>query len=269
MPTFKFPDPPQEVACENCPVVEKNEACKFQVVVSWDEAEDSGWIYAKNFVFEMQPSVDSKSCAAFYGTGDGKFELTPKGGAVIKLTASNCWDQMSHAIDPTDTKYTADSPGGIDVQYRVNSKTPDPTKKSGEPYKFSFNKDLLEAIHIHVAHKLLCECKAEDDLGKKGSKSGTLKVDVDFDKKEKPKPKCFIATAAYGATDAPDVEILCRFRDDILRKSPFGRTLIAAYNRVSPPFARAIAPRPNLRAVVRVLIVRPVARLVARASRAP
>ena len=62
---------------------------------------------------------------------------------------------------------------------------------------------------------------------------------------------CFIATAAYGSADAPEVEQLRRFRDKHLLTSPFGAAFVRAYYRVSPPIARLIARKPRLRTAIR------------------
>jgi hypothetical protein len=78
----------------------------------------------------------------------------------------------------------------------------------------------------------------------------------------KSKSNCFIATAAYGSSDAPDVQTLRHFRDERLAARPIGRILIVLYERLSPPAADFIAQRPWLRALARRLLVRPLARLV-------
>ncbi len=62
---------------------------------------------------------------------------------------------------------------------------------------------------------------------------------------------CFVATAAYGCPDAPEVERLRRFRDEVLLKSTVGTLAVRAYYRLSPPVARLIAGRPRLRTAVR------------------
>ena len=59
------------------------------------------------------------------------------------------------------------------------------------------------------------------------------KPDGKFDKDS----RCFIATAAYGRSDAPSVLILRAWRDRSLSKTRVGRALILAYYRVSPPIA--------------------------------
>ncbi len=62
---------------------------------------------------------------------------------------------------------------------------------------------------------------------------------------------CFIATAAYGDPDAPEVEGLRRFRDRHLLTNNLGTMFVRAYYRMSPPLARLIARRPHLRQLVR------------------
>jgi len=62
---------------------------------------------------------------------------------------------------------------------------------------------------------------------------------------------CFIATAAYGSPDAPEVEQLRRFRDRRLLTNRAGAAFVHLYYRASPPLAHLIAKKPRLRAAVR------------------
>ena len=62
---------------------------------------------------------------------------------------------------------------------------------------------------------------------------------------------CFIATAAYGSPDAPEVEQLRRFRDRRLLTNRAGKAFVRVYYRVSPPLAHLIAKKPRLRTAVR------------------
>lgn len=62
---------------------------------------------------------------------------------------------------------------------------------------------------------------------------------------------CFIATAAYGRPDAPEVLALRRFRDRRLLTNAPGTAFVRLYYRLSPPIARLIARKPRLRAAVR------------------
>jgi len=74
-------------------------------------------------------------------------------------------------------------------------------------------------------------------------------------------PNCFVATAAFGTAMEGKIDALRSFRDATLGKSPTGRAFVEAYYQHSPPVARAIAERPWLRAIVRVLLL-PVVGLV-------
>ena len=63
---------------------------------------------------------------------------------------------------------------------------------------------------------------------------------------------CFIATAAFGSSLAPQVVILREFRDTILIKSAVGRSFIHAYNRYSPALAGIVEKHETLRVVIRL-----------------
>lgn len=62
---------------------------------------------------------------------------------------------------------------------------------------------------------------------------------------------CFIATAAYGTYQEPEVQVLRNFRDETLLKSKLGREFVDGYYEVSPPIADFIRDHDSLRAVVR------------------
>jgi lysyl endopeptidase len=70
---------------------------------------------------------------------------------------------------------------------------------------------------------------------------------------------CFIATAAYGSAEAPQVLLLRQFRDRILLPSELGRRLVALYYRHSPAAAQWLAERPGARTLVRMALVPTVA----------
>ncbi len=51
---------------------------------------------------------------------------------------------------------------------------------------------------------------------------------------------CYIATAVYGSYAAPQVLVLRRFRDEVLKQSPAGRLFVRVYYRLSPAVARRL-----------------------------
>lgn len=65
---------------------------------------------------------------------------------------------------------------------------------------------------------------------------------------------CFIATAVYGDTLAPEVQALRVFRDQVLMPHMLGRAFVKTYYTVSPPIARFLKTRPALAAPVRRLL---------------
>lgn len=71
------------------------------------------------------------------------------------------------------------------------------------------------------------------------------------------KANCFIATAAWGSTMAPQVSLFRAFRDDYLVNSWLGRKFVRFYYRNSPPLAAFIAKSDSLRALSRVVLTPP------------
>jgi hypothetical protein len=69
--------------------------------------------------------------------------------------------------------------------------------------------------------------------------------------------KCFIATAAYGSPFSHEVVHLRHFRDSFLVTFQKGRSLVSHYEKISPPFAKYLAPRPWLRFIIRNTILLP------------
>ena len=69
--------------------------------------------------------------------------------------------------------------------------------------------------------------------------------------------KCFVATAACGDLWAPEVELLRRFRQQVLVHSMPGRWFLAFYWFVGPGLAEIIASHPWLQFISRWLVVKP------------
>lgn len=70
---------------------------------------------------------------------------------------------------------------------------------------------------------------------------------------------CFVATAAHEDATAPEVRVLRRYRDEVLRRSVAGRLFVRAYYGLGPYGARMIRGRPRAKAAVR-LALRPAVR---------
>jgi len=69
---------------------------------------------------------------------------------------------------------------------------------------------------------------------------------------------CFIATAAYGTATAQEINILRKFRDEILLPSSLGGEFVSLYYKYSPPIANYISEHEVLRTIVRVGFVDPI-----------
>ncbi len=82
---------------------------------------------------------------------------------------------------------------------------------------------------------------------KKGGSDGCCLVDEVFD-------ACYVATAAHGDLDAPEVRTLRRFRDQRLRPHSLGRAFIVFYYRFGPYPAAVIRRFPALRAPARQVL---------------
>jgi subtilisin family serine protease len=65
---------------------------------------------------------------------------------------------------------------------------------------------------------------------------------------------CFIATAAWGSADAPDVAALRLFRDRCLLTTDAGRAFVNFYYSVSPPLARFLVRHSGLRHGMRLTL---------------
>lgn len=73
-----------------------------------------------------------------------------------------------------------------------------------------------------------------------------------------PSGGCFIATAACGSAEAPEVLTLRAFRDRFLLQNPAGWRFVAGYYAISPSLASLIGRFGLLRVLTRWVLVKPV-----------
>lgn len=97
------------------------------------------------------------------------------------------------------------------------------------------------------------------DIGGVMQESMDYRTELEKKLENRNKAGCFIATACYGSSDHPAVIELRQFRDDCLEASKMGRWFVRWYSKCSPGVADLAAKHRILKALARVLIVRPVA----------
>ncbi len=117
---------------------------------------------------------------------------------------------------------------------------------------------------IKKARQVLDVAVKLDPDGPGGAQAKGLLSSLDGKDAPRDKGRCFIATAACGSPEAPEVKTLRRLRDQFLVLMPAGRLLIRVYQATSPGAARMIETRPTARKIVRSVLVRPAARLAQR-----
>ena len=70
-----------------------------------------------------------------------------------------------------------------------------------------------------------------------GQQCSPSEVNAMWHKKQRENKNCFVATACYGDINAPEVNALREWRDDILANHIFGRVFIRLYYRHGPYLA--------------------------------
>ena len=93
-----------------------------------------------------------------------------------------------------------------------------------------------------------------DDRCGNASELATATITTPAQKFQQVEGLCFLATAAYGAPWAVQVQALRWFRDATLAASPLGRDLVRFYYAHSPPLADVVRHQPLLRGMVRVVL---------------
>lgn len=112
------------------------------------------------------------------------------------------------------------------------------------PQYVALAKKELEAIAKMHGEDFVNSCDVEGFFAKEVTKASS---------------NCFIATAACGDPFAPELIVLCAFRDDVLLQDRLGTTLVHLYYTLSRPIAAVIAQSGTLRRVAMIMVVKPAA----------
>lgn len=73
---------------------------------------------------------------------------------------------------------------------------------------------------------------------------------------------CYIATMAYGSYEHPQVQILRKFRDDVLLSSFFGKLFVKIYYFTSPKIVLVFKNQITLNTIIRKLLDRFIERII-------
>ena len=77
-----------------------------------------------------------------------------------------------------------------------------------------------------------------------------------------PSPDCFIAAAVYGREDAPELQLLRRFRDEFLVKRFVGRLFVSLYYRLSPCVVAGIKKSELTKRLIEYMFLKPTVRFL-------
>lgn len=122
----------------------------------------------------------------------------------------------------------------------------------------------IEQLEIKKARTILAGVMRMEDADLAQAKAEELLARLDSDPSLKDRSRCFIATAACGDENAPEVVRLRDFRDRVLMQTSAGRRAVRLYYTSSPPLALLIERHPLLRRAALQLVVRPLCRLTVR-----
>jgi hypothetical protein len=124
--------------------------------------------------------------------------------------------------------------------------------------------------------KALLEAGADPNLKDNGlialdfaTNNGNTRIADMLKEKMGQKSECFIATAVYDSPQAPEIETLRQFRDEVLLHSKIGQIFIAIYYYVSPSLARVISESETLKQMIRYYLLAPVIKLIKRGIESP
>jgi len=214
-------------------------------------------------VWSYYPSFSiSQVRDAIVSTVDKKTSLTGKVASGGRVNAHNPFLCFGTVETPSSLTAAMDSSGGINLTwvdhsgYEIGVKI---ERKVGANGTFA----QIDTVPTHVTSYTDMEagpgsayyyrvrsynCTAHSDYSNEaGIATGATQISAGTST-----GGCFIATAAFGSSLAPQVVILREFRDTILIKSAVGRNFLQAYNRYSPGLAGIVEKHETLRVMIRL-----------------
>jgi len=118
---------------------------------------------------------------------------------------------------------------------------------------------LNEAYKIYLSAQGRLKRKLEDQAEKQIRLNRKLENRAE---KQKSSDKCFVATAVYSPKEMAKVDVLRKYRDEVLVQSIMGRAFVSFYYAVSPSIARVIVKSQVLKSTIRALFLDPIVKSV-------
>ncbi|HET9625331.1 MAG TPA: fibronectin type III domain-containing protein [Kofleriaceae bacterium] len=171
---------------------------------------------------------------------------TPAAGVAVTFVAPGD-DGMTGTATSYDVRYTAGDAPITDASFaQGNAVAFDGTAAPAGQAQHLTLKNLLPETTYTVA------VRAYDNCGNAGPIASTTFVTPE--RASGTVDACFVATAAYGSLLANDVEMLRRFRDNLLKHSVIGELAVETYYTFGPPVAGVVGESDLLRATARELL---------------
>ena len=203
---------------------------------------------------------DIDSTATITGT-DGSYSHMVRGGRTVTVTpgmAGYVFTPDSRTYPDVSSDITGQDYTGSIIQHTltINADEGGATQPVPGTYSYDYGTEVSVTASSDKGYEF-AGWSGDVFTGHRYNNPVTITMDSDksltalFDKTG----LCFIASAAYGKSSHPHVEILRDFRDVYLMRSPLGRKMVEAYYRYSPDVADIISKHVILRMAVRIHLV--------------
>lgn len=177
----------------------------------------------KTFILDCKPYMDE--IKAINGSFDSEFI---KMGSIVYNSA------MSHILYSYDKQKTL---------YLYQKKQHNNSNNLQKMYN-----ELMELLNVIQELPMDEECRSHYDRNRAGI--------ITQQEKHLSNDGCYIATMVYGDYNHPQVITLRKYRDDVLRKSSFGKWFIDFYYRESPGLVNRLKNCDRINNIIRIVLDR-------------
>lgn len=254
----------EELSGISCRVLVRAEAAEF----SFETRERSRLTDARGVAIPNTYPGTSVVEVLYDGTdcnGKGSWVLAPNGGAIANPSHVILFHELTHALRFCRGDYPNIPPDAtLEQRFDLIDKDEAQTTTEENRYRASM---LLPQRATSFALTRAGGCNPPPDPPPDAETSESSKK-VDWSK-----VGCFVASAAYGSPLEPEVELLRRFRDDVLRSTRTGAEFFEdfyrRYDQVSSVVVEKMQADPRTREIVRWALVIPIVHHLQLALRFP